>query len=261
MLLKNKCAIITGIASNRSIAYAIAKTMQQHGANIILTYPNENMKTRIIKLFPDISPDMLLPCDVSSDEQLMNLSSLIPKTIQTIDIIIHSIAFAPQEQLSGKLSENINRAGFLSTQEVSVYSFPALIQSLRQFLKPQSCALTLSYIGAKRAVPNYNVMGIAKAGLEASVRYLAYELGPEGIRVNCISAGPIKTLAAAGIKGFRNMLKYDHDTSPLPGNTETQEVADTSVFLCSNMAAGITGQTLYVDHGFHITAFSGAMNE
>ncbi len=252
-MLTGKRALIVGLASNRSIAWGVAKAMHREGAELAFTYQNDKLNSRVVKMAADCNSEITMPCDVSSDEQIDNVFTELQKTWDGLDIIIHSVAFAPREELNGAYLENSSREGFRTAHEISSYSFSALAKSGRSMMQGRNGALlTLSYLGAVRAVPNYNVMGLAKASLEANVRYLAHGLGPEGTRVNAISAGPIRTLAAAGIADFRSMLDYFEKNSPLRRNVTIDEVGNTAAFLCSDLASAITGEITYVDCGFNI---------
>jgi enoyl-[acyl-carrier protein] reductase I len=256
--LQDKKALIVGLASTRSIAWGIAKAMEREGADLAFTYQNEKLKDRVEKLAADCNSDICLPCDVSSDEEIEAVFEHLDDFWDHVDIIIHSVAFAPKDELHGDYLENVTRNGFNMAHEVSSYSFAALAKAGRNMMQGRNAALlTLSYLGAERVVPNYNVMGLAKASLEANVRYMASSLGPEGIRVNAISAGPIKTLAAAGISDFRKMLDYSEQNTPLRRNVTIEDVGNTSAFLCSDLAAGITGEVIYVDGGYHNVAMGG----
>lgn len=229
--LKDKKALIVGLASTRSIAWGIAKAMEREGADLAFTYQNEKLKDRVEKLAADCNSDICLPCDVSSDEEIEAVFEHLDDFWDHVDIIIHSVAFAPKDELQGDYLENVTRNGFNMAHEVSSYSFAALAKAGRNMMQGRNAALlTLSYLGAERVVPNYNVMGLAKASLEANVRYMASSLGPEGIRVNAISAGPIKTLAAAGISDFRKMLDYAEQNTPLRRNVTIEDVGNTSAF-------------------------------
>lgn len=255
--LSRKRALVVGVAGDRSIAWGVAKAMHREGAEIAYTYQNDKLKERVEKLAAQTSSDILIPCDVSRDDQIEAVFSHLDDFWDGLDIIVHSVAFAPREQLEGAYLDVVTREGFRIAHEISSYSFAALAKAGRTMLQNRNGALlTLSYIGAVRALPNYNVMGLAKASLEANVRYLAQSLGPEGIRVNGISAGPIKTLAAAGITDFRKMLSYYEKTAPLGRGVTTDEVGNVAAFLCSDLASGITGEITYVDCGFNIVAFS-----
>ena len=254
MNLKNKKVLIIGVASNRSIAAAIAKAFDQQGAQIILTYQNDKLKSRVENIAEELNDSTLTyPCDLSLDEDIGNLKNYIKKMWSNIDIVIHSAAFAPRELLSGDFVDNITRDGFNIAHEVSSYSFVAVAKEFRDILNDKASLLTLSYLGSERAIKNYNVMGLAKASLESNVRYMSLSLGGKQIRVNAISAGPIKTLAAAGISGFNEILKHVEDKSALKRNVTLDEVANTAIFLSSDLASGITGQIIYVDCGFNIS--------
>lgn len=254
-LLQNKRALIIGVASTRSIAYGIAQAMHREGAELALTYQTEKLQSRVKEMAEEFSSDIVLPCDASSDHEITTLFDQLAKHWDKFDILVHSIAFAPADQLEGDYLDCLNREGFKIAHEVSSYSLAGLVKAAYPMMEGRKGAVvTLSYLGAERAVPNYNVMGLAKASLEANVRYLAYSLGPRGIRVNGISAGPIRTLAASGIKDFRKMLSNHEKATPLRQNTTAEQVGNTATFLCSDMADGITGEIVHVDGGFHITA-------
>ena len=255
--LSDKKMLITGLLSNRSIAYGIAKVMRREGAALAFTYQGEGVKDRVMALAADFDSDLIFPCDVSSDEQIEALFRDLGARWDGLDGIVHSIAFAPREALSGDYLDSISREAFRIAHDVSSYSFAALAKGGLPLMQGRNGALlTLTYLGAERSMPNYNVMGLAKASLEANVRYLALSLGPRGIRVNAISAGPIKTLAAAGIGSFGKILAYNQKTAPLRRNVTTEEVGNAAAFLCSDLASGITGETLYVDAGFNTVAFA-----
>ncbi len=252
LLLKGKKAVITGIASDRSIAYGIAEAMHQQGADIVLTYQNEKLKTRAEKFAQNWNHAPTFECDVADDSSIESFFNQLKNHWNTFDILVHSIGFAPQDALDGDFTEATTRENFRIAHDVSSYSFIALAKQARPFLKGgQGALLTLTYLGSERAMPNYNVMGLAKASLEASVRYLAQSLGQDNIRVNAISAGPIRTLAASGVKGIREMLKTTQALSALKRNVTTEEVGNAAAFLCSNLASGITGEILFVDAGYH----------
>lgn len=253
--LKGKRALILGVASDRSIAHGIAEAMHREGATIALTYPNERFKERVEEMGKAWNAIATLPCDVSSDDEITSLFKQLEKHWDGIDIIVHSVAFAPADQLEGDYVDVLSREGFRIAHDISSYSFGAIAKAGLKMLEGRNGSLlTLSYLGAELAVPNYNVMGLAKASLEANVRYLAQSLGPRGIRVNAISAGPIRTLAAAGIKNFRKMLSYNESVAPLRKNVTTEEVGNVAAFLCSDLASGITGEILHVDAGYHAVA-------
>ncbi len=252
MFLKGKRALIVGVASQRSIAWGIAQAMHQQGCEIALSYQNEKLKKRVATLAPQCDCRLVMPCDVSDDKQITQLFTQLRKEWGNLDILVHSLAFAPRHTLSGDFTDNITREDFQVAHDISTYSLIALAREARPLMRDRNGAiLTLSYLGSERVVPNYNVMGVAKAALEASVRYLAYSLGPDTTRVNAVSAGPIATLAAAGISGFRSMLDYTARNSLLNRNVSTEEVGNASAFLCSDLASGITGETVYVDCGFN----------
>lgn len=252
--LAGKRALIVGLANNRSIAYGIAKAMHREGAELALTYQNEKLQSRVVKMAEEFNSNITLPCDVSSDEQIAAVFEQLKNSWNGLDIIIHSVAFAPRAELEGAYLENATREGFRIAHDVSSYSFGALAKAGRDMMKGRNGALlSVSYLGAERAMPNYNVMGVAKASLEANVRYLAYSLGPEGTRVNAVSAGPIRTLAASGIADFRSMLDSFQEKAPLRRNVTIEEVGNAAAFLCSDLASGITGEITYVDCGYNIT--------
>ncbi len=251
--LQDKRALIVGVASNRSIAWGVAKAMHREGAQLAFTYQGEKLQQRVAKLAAECGSDLVFPCDVSDDAQIDALFQDLEKHWDGLDSIIHSVAYAPREQLEGSYVDAVTRDGFATAHDISSYSFAALAKAGRALMRGRAGSLlTMSYLGAVRTVPNYNVMGIAKASLEANVRYLADALGPEGIRVNAVSAGPIRTLAASGISDFRSMLGYVAERTPLRRNVTIDEVGNTAAFLCSDLASGITGDIVYVDSGFHI---------
>jgi enoyl-[acyl-carrier protein] reductase I len=253
-LLTGKKALIVGLASNRSIAYGIAQAFHQAGAELAFTYQTEKLQSRVEKAAQEFGSDIVLPLDVTVDEQIDNVFGELQKRWDKVDIIIHSVAFAPGELLEGDYLENMNRAGFNMAHDISSYSFAALAKAARPMLNRNGALLTMSYLGAERIVHNYNVMGVAKASLEANMRYIANSLGPQGVRVNAISAGPIRTLAASGIKGFKQILGYHEQVTPLRQNTTIEQVGNTATFLCSDMAEGITAEVIHVDGGFHAMA-------
>ena len=256
MLLNNKKALITGIASNRSIAYGIAKKLSENGAQLCLTYQNDNLKKRVDNVSQELQNNTLTyPCDLSSDDSIESLRKFVTEKYQKIDLIVHSAAFAPRELLSGDYLESVTRGGFQVAHDVSSYSFAALAKSFKDTINQNGALLTLSYLGSERVVQNYNVMGLAKASLESNVRYMASSLGTKNIRVNAISAGPIKTLAASGITGFNEILKHVEEKAPLKRNITQEEVANAALFLLGEHSSGITGQTIYVDCGYNIVGF------
>ena len=251
--LEGKNALIVGLASNRSIAWGIAQAMQREGAALAFSYQTDKLKPRVEKMAEDLNSQLVMPCDVSSDQQIDDVFKYLANSWSKVDIIIHSVGFAPKEELVGDYVEMTTREGFNIAHEISSYSFTALAKAGRKMMEgTNGSLLTLSYLGAERAMPNYNVMGLAKASLEANVRYMANAMGPEGIRVNGISAGPIRTLAAAGIGDFRKMLNQVEENAPLRKNVTIEEVGNAAAFLCSDLASGITGQNIYVDSGYNI---------
>jgi len=253
--LADKKILITGVLSNRSIAYGIAQACRREGATLAFTYVNDELKERVLKLAADFGPVPVLPCDVTRDADVDALFDALKAEWGAIDGLLHSIAFAPREALAGDFLAGLSRAAFATAHDVSSYSFAALAKGARPLMAGRRGALlTLTYLGAERAIPNYNVMGLAKASLEANVRYLAQALGPEGIRVNAISAGPIKTLAAAGIGGFSKILHFVEKSAPLRRNVTTEEVGNVAAFLLSDLASAVTGEITYVDCGFSIVA-------
>jgi enoyl-[acyl-carrier protein] reductase I len=253
--LSGKKALIVGVANNKSIAYGIAKQMHEQGAEIALTYQNDKLKSRVEKIAAELGSELVFPLDVASDEQIDQVFVDLKKHWDGLDMLVHSVAFAPRAELEGRMIDASTREGFSMAHDISAYSLTALAKAGHDMLKTnQGSIVTLSYLGAEKAVPNYNVMGIAKASLEATVRYLAADLGQENIRVNAVSAGPIRTLAASGIKDFRSMLDKAAESTPLRRNVSIEEVGNTAAFLCSDLASGITGEITYVDGGYNITA-------
>ena len=255
--LQGKTSLITGFASERSIAAGIARAMRREGAELIFSYQGEKLAPRVTEFAASLGSDSVHPLDVSSDDDIEALAAAIKERHGGLDIVVHSIGFAPRDELQGRFVDNVTRQGFGVAQDISAYSFAALARALLPLMQGrQGALLTLSYLGAERAVPRYNVMGPAKASLESTMRYLAADLGPEGIRVNAISAGPIKTLAAAGISGFRSMLSKAEGMSALKRNVSADEVGNVAAFLCSDLASGITGEVTYVDAGFRMMGFT-----
>lgn len=253
--LSGKKALIVGLASNRSIAYAIAKSIHEQGGELAFTYQNDRLKERVEKMAAEFDSSLIYPCDVSSDDEISYLFNELKRHWSQFDCLIHSVAYAPADQIAGDYIENATREGFRIAHDISAYSLVALSQAALPMMEnTQGSILTLSYYGAEKAVPNYNVMGIAKASLEAAVRYLAASLGPRGLRVNAISAGPLKTLAAAGIKDFRKIQTAYASAAPLKRNITAEEVGNAAAFLCSDLASGITGEVLHVDAGYHAVA-------
>ncbi len=256
--LNGKCALIIGVASNRSIAWGIAKAMHREGAELAFTYQNERFKDRVGDLGAELGSEICIPCEVSSDQEIQQVFERLHDYWEHLEIVVHAVAYAPREQLEGEYLDTVTREGFRIAHEISSYSFSALANAARPMMQGRHGALlTLSYLGAVRAMPHYNVMGLAKASLEANVRYMAQSLGPEGIRVNAISAGPIRTLAASGIAGFRGFLDHVEKTAPLRRNVTIDEVGNVAAFLCSDLASGITGEITYVDCGFNTVGMSG----
>lgn len=256
--LQGKRALVTGIISQRSIAWGIANAMHREGAQLAFTYVNDKLKSRVDEAAKTFGSDIVLPCDVSSDTQIEQLFADLGRRWDGLDILIHSIGYAPGEALTGGFLDGLTRENYKIAHDISAYSLPALAKAARPLMKGRNGAiLTLTYLGAERALANYNVMGLAKASLEAGVRYLAYNLGPEGTRVNAISAGPIKTLAAAGIADFRKMLDHVEQNAPLRRSVSIDEVGNAAAFLCSDLASGITGEVTYVDAGYNILGMTG----
>lgn len=254
--LNGKKVLVVGVASNRSIAYGIAQAMHEQGAELAFTYQGDKLKERVTKMAKEFGSDIVIPCDVTSDEDVNSVFTALGKEWDGLDTIVHSVAYAPQDQLEGDYVDCLTREGFRIAQDISAYSLGALAKAGAKMMEGRNGSIiTMTYLGAERAVPNYNVMGVAKASLEANMRYLAESLGPRGTRVNAISAGPIRTLAASGIGGFRAILSYNEKVAPLRKNVTKEEVGNTAAFLCSDLASGITGQVLYVDAGFNIVAF------
>ena len=255
--LDGKRAVILGLASNRSIAYGIAKAMHREGAELAFNYQSEKLAGRVEKMAAEMGSDLVFPLDVADDDAIDGFFANLSSNWDGLDILVHALAFAPQDQLAGRYVDVVSREGFRVAHDISSFSLAAVAQRARPMMQGRSGAIvTLSYLGAVRAVPSYNVMGLAKASLEANVRFLALDLGAEGIRVNGISAGPIKTLAAAGVKGLRQMMHKVAAASPLKRNVTTEDVGNTAAFLCSDLAAGITGEIVYVDGGYSTVGMS-----
>ncbi len=256
--LTGKKALIVGLASTRSIAYGIAEALHAQGAELAFTYQNEKLQARVIGMAADFNSTLTFPCDVASDDAIHAVFKQLGKHWEHLDILIHSVAFAPADQIGGDYIEHATREGFRIAHDISAYSLVALSQAALPMMEgTEGAILTLSYYGAEKAVPNYNVMGIAKASLEAAVRYLAASLGPRGLHVNAISAGPIRTLAAAGIKDFRKIQAAYAGATPLRRNITATEVGNTAAFLCSPLASGITGEVVHVDAGYHAISATG----
>jgi len=255
--MQGKRVLIVGLASNRSIAWGIAQAMHREGADIAFTFQNEKLQGRVEKMAAECDSNITIECDVSSDEQIDNVFTELGKHWDGLDCIVHSVAFAPRDALDGDFVNATTRENFRIAHDISSYSFTALAKAGREMMAGRNGSLlTLSYLGAERAIPNYNVMGVAKASLEANVRYMAVALGAEGTRVNAVSAGPIKTLASAGINNFKSMLSKAADTAPLKKNVTIQEVGNVSAFLCSDLASGVTGEITYVDGGYNIAGIA-----
>jgi enoyl-[acyl-carrier protein] reductase I len=253
--LANKRILITGMISTRSIAYGIAQAMHREGAELAFTYQGERVLGRVEDMAKKFGSDMIYQCDVSRDDDINQLFIDLGKRWDGFDGFVHAIAFAPREALAGEFLDNFSREAFRIAHDISAYSFPAMAKAALPMMEGRNASLlTLTYLGAVRTMPHYNVMGMAKASLEASVRYLAMQLGKQGIRVNGISAGPIKTLAAAGIADFNKLLSYNEKNAPLKRNVTIEEVGNAAAFLCSDLASGITGEITYVDGGFNTTS-------
>ncbi|MCB1786119.1 MAG: enoyl-ACP reductase [Chromatiaceae bacterium] len=251
--LQDKRVLIVGVASNRSIAYGVAAAMHREGAQLAFTYQGDKLRDRVTGFASEFESDIVLPMDVTSDQEIADVFAALAQRWDGLDCLVHSVGFAPKDQLEGSYIDAVTREGFRVAHDISAYSLAALAKAGRNMMQGRNGAIiTMSYLGAVRTVPNYNVMGVAKASLEANVRYLADSLGPEGTRVNAISAGPIRTLAASGISGFRGMLAEAEQKTPLRRNVTIDEVGNAAAFLCSDLASGITGDVLYVDSGYHI---------
>jgi len=251
-LFEGKRVIVFGVANERSIAWGMAQAMHQHGASFIFTYAGEALEKRVRPLAESVNAELVVPCDVTDDAQVDACFAQIREHWDQADVLIHAVAFANRDDLEGRFVDT-SRAGFLTAHEISVYSLVLLARHAAPLLAPRrGNIVTLTYYGAEKVVQNYNVMGVAKAALEASVRYLAADLGPDGIRVNAISAGPIKTLAASAVRGFKGILGAVEEKTPLRRNVTQQDVGNAALFLCSDLASGVTGEVVYVDSGYHI---------
>jgi enoyl-[acyl-carrier protein] reductase I len=249
--LAGKRALIVGLATERSIAHGIALAMHREGAELAFSYQNDRLKERVEGMAQGFGAKLVMPMDVASDAEIGSAFAQVGDAWDSLDILVHSVAFAPREQLAGGYLDSVTREGFQIAHDISSYSLAALARAARPLMQGRAGALlTLTYLGAVRSIPSYNVMGLAKASLEANVRFLAADLGPQNIRVNAISAGPIKTLAAAGVSGFRRMLTQVAAATPLKRNVTTEEVGNAAAFLCSDLASGITGEVVYVDAGY-----------
>ena len=248
--LDGKRALISGVASTRSIAFGVAQCLHREGAELAFTYQTDKLKPRVEKIAAELNSSICIPLDVSDDQNITNAFAELKQNWETFDIMIHSIAFAPMEELKGSFVESVTREGFKMAHEISSYSFASMAREAKPMLSDNASLLTMTYLGSVKSVPNYNVMGPAKASLESTVRVLAADLGPQGIRVNAISAGPIKTLAAAGVSGFRGLLKHVASKTSIRRNVTIEDVGNTAAFLSSDLASGITGETIYVDGGY-----------
>lgn len=256
--LNGKRALIVGVASPRSIAWGIAEAMHEQGAELAFTYQNDKLKSRVEKIADETGSSIVIPCDVASDEEIANVFTELARHWDGFDILVHSVGFAPREQLDGDYIDAVTREGFQIAHDISSYSFAALAKAGLPMMEGREGAmLTLTYVGSEKVLQGYNVMGLAKASLEANMRYMAANLGPKGIRVNAISAGPIKTLAAAGIADFRKMLHHVEETAPMRRTITPKEVGNVAAFLCSDLASGITGETTFVDSGYNILGMTG----
>jgi enoyl-[acyl-carrier protein] reductase I len=259
-LLDGKNAIIFGLANERSIAWGILKAFHEHGAALGISYAGEVLERRVRPLAEQVGCTFIEPCDVASDDQIQQVAEKAAQTFGQVDILVHAIGFANRDELTGPYY-NTSRAGFHLAMDISVYSFTALAKAFQPILRPGGALLTLTYYGSEKVSPHYNVMGVAKAALEASVRYLAYDLGKQEVRVNAISAGPIRTLAAAGVSGFKTMYRRFAEIAPLHQNVTIEDVGGAAVFLCSNLSAKTTGQVLYVDSGYNILGIPEPVDE
>jgi len=251
MLLEGKKGLVIGVANKHSIAWAIAQSVASQGARLLFNYQNERLKQNVEELAATVPGAKAFACDVGSDTEIASLMQQVQKEFGRLDFLVHSLAFAPREELAGQFI-NTTRQGFATALDVSAYSLVAVARAAMPLMTEGGSIVTLSYLGAERVVPHYNVMGVAKAALECSVRYLAYDLGPKNIRVNAISAGPIKTLAARGVSGISKMIDHHKEFAPLRRPTEQGEVGDTALFLVSSLGRGITGEVIYVDGGYNI---------
>ena len=251
MLLEGKRGLVLGIANKRSIAWGIAQAAHREGARLAVTYQGERLLENVQELSQQLRDPLILPCDVSKDEDLKALAESVRNEFGTLDFVVHAVAFALREELDGDFV-NTSREGYRIAQDISSYSLTAVAREVVPLMPNGGSIVTLSYLGGERVVPHYNVMGVAKAALEMSVRYLAADLGPKGIRVNAISAGPIKTLAASGVHGLSKMLEYHRTYAPLRRNTDQDEVGDTGLYLVSPLSRGVTGEVIHVDGGFHV---------
>lgn len=250
-LMDGKRVMVFGVANERSIAWGIAQALYEHGARLGFNYLGEALERRVRPLAKEVGSDFVVPCDVSDDDQVRATFEAIREHWGGLDVLVHSVAFANKDDLTGRFSDT-SRDGYLRAIEISAYSLVHLAREARALMEPGGNIITMTYYGAEKAVPNYNIMGVAKATLEASVRYLAPDLGPDGIRVNAISAGPIKTLAASGVRDFRKLLRIAEEKAPLGRNVTQEEVGKAALFLCSDLASGTTGEVVHVDAGYNI---------
>jgi enoyl-[acyl-carrier protein] reductase I len=256
--LQGKRALIVGVASPRSIAWGIAEAMHEQGAALAFTYQNDKLKSRVEKIAEETGSQIVIPCDVASDAEIDNVFTELAKHWDGFDILVHSVGFAPREQLEGDYLDAVTREGFQIAHDISSYSFAALAKAALPMMQGRDGSmLTLTYVGSEKVLQGYNVMGLAKASLEANMRYMAANLGPKGIRVNAISAGPIKTLAAAGIADFRKMLHHVEQAAPMRRTVTPREVGNVAAFLCSDLASGVTGEITFVDSGYNILGMTG----
>ena len=256
MLLEGKNGLVLGIANKRSLAWGIAQSVSREGARLAVTFQGERLEENVRELAANLKDPVILPCDVTKDEDLDTLAASVQKELGGLDFVVHAVAYALREELDGEFL-NTSREGYRVAQDISSYSLTALARRTAPLMEGRAGSIvTLSYLGGERVVPHYNVMGVAKAALEMSVRYLAVDLGPKGIRVNAISAGPIKTLAASGVHGISKMLEYHRNHAPLRKNTEQEEVGDAALFLVSRLSRGVTGEVIHVDGGFHVMGMS-----
>ncbi len=250
--LTGKRALIVGVLNNRSMAYGIAKAMHREGAELAFTYQNERFQERVESIAAEFNSKITMPCDVTNDTQIDQVFSDLKKHWNTLDILVHSVAYAPSDQLEGNYADCVTREGFRIAHDISSYSFAALAKAAAPMMSENGAMVTMTYAGSQHVSASYNVMGVAKASLEANMRYLAYSLGSRGIRVNAVSPGPIRTLAASGVKGLRKMLSYDEKVNPLHRNVTVDDVGNVSAFICSDLARGVTGEIIHVDSGYHI---------
>jgi enoyl-[acyl-carrier protein] reductase I len=251
MLMSGKKGIIMGLANNMSIAYGIAKAVVENGGEIIITYQGEALLKRVTPIAQELGCKMIIECDVSKEESIKEMADKVEKEYGKIDFLVHSIGFSDKNELRGRYADT-TRANFLNTMDISCFSFTSVLKNVDKILNDGSTAITLTYYGAEKYMPHYNVMGVAKAALEASLRYLAVDFGVRNIRVNGISAGPIKTLAASGIGDFKKIFKWNEENTPLHRNTTIEEVGGNAVYLLSNLSSGVTGEVIHVDSGYHV---------